>query len=148
MYVLPSSNPLILWGSFVLVQLSTTSPFSFITLISAPSISLPPISSFVIVTTLSIIVTFCVSAVFSTVNLISVDLTNPSGARSSRSVYSFPTVNPSIVWVLSVDVHSSIRLPSSSTTDNFAPSSSFSPVISVLLISVRVVSFSTSNSCS
>ena len=70
----------------------------------------------------------------------SVALTYPSGAISSLKVYSFPTTNPSILCVLSEDVHVSITV-SLSNTVNLAPSSSLSPVISVLLNSNIVVSF-------
>ena len=144
-YFFPSSNPLILCSSLVEVHSSTILPSSSYTLISAPSISSPPISTFDISTILSFIWTCCTSLVFSTLNVIDVALTYPSGAISSVIVYSFPTTNPSIVCLFSVEVHSSITLPSLSVTFNFAPGNSLSPVTSVLEKSNKVVSFEISN---
>ena len=69
-----------------------------------------------------------------------VALTKPLGAISSLKVYSFPTSKPSILCVLSEEVHVSTTL-SPSNTVNLAPSNSDSPVISVLLNSNIVVSF-------
>ena len=82
-YFLPSSIPFMLWLSFVDVQLSITFPSLSVTTISAPSISFPPISAFVIVTILSIILTCCTFVVLSTLNSIVEALTYPSGAISS-----------------------------------------------------------------
>ena len=143
-YVSPSTKFLILCASLVEVHSSTMLPSLSNTFSSAPSISSPPMSFLVISTILSIITTFCVSFVFSTLNLTSVALTYPSGAKSSLNVYSFPTVKPSIVCVLFEEVHLSITFPFSSITDNSAPSNSLSPVIVVFEISTSVVSLTTS----
>ena len=81
---------------------------------------------------------------FSTLNLTSVAFTYPFGAISSLKIYSLLAVKPSILCVLSVDVHESIISPFSSNTVNLAPSNSFSPVISVLENSTKVVSLNIS----
>ena len=69
----------------------------------------------------------------------SVAFTYPSTCISSIKVYVSSTNNPSILWGLSPETQVSTTFPSLSFTVKVAPSSSFSPVMSVLLISTQVV---------
>ena len=78
--------------------------------------------------------TFSFTFSFETVNSISVDFTYSSGETVSERIYVLPSSNPLMKWESFPEVHLSTTFPVSlSVTVISAPSTSFSPVTSVLV---------------
>ena len=139
--------PLVAVPVLSVTSFSTTFPFSFSrSSNSAPGRAALLVESVFLMTSFpygcaSFILTFWTFPVSFTVNFTSSAMRYPSGACSSRRVYS-PTGSFSTICGLSVDVQLSTFFPSLSRMISFAPGTSLESAMSFLLISTLVTSSS------